>query len=666
VVDASDVSVPTRNKHAGAAELISLAAPIDFPTGATPSAAAFNRAEGDQLGLQNLHQVLSNSLAVDDFDHDGDPDVAESNVIAGSVSVFLGDGERGFAPEAPFAVGALPSFVTAAQLDLDRHADLAVANVGSNDVAIFRGDGKGGFALAQRIPVPDPRNVAAGDFNGDDVPDLAIASAGPVCPRPAPPCAASVSPVGGVVILTGSTDVSGHVTFVPAQLLTLVQSRTGIPVGANTVAVGDFDRSGFDDIAIGAGASARAETPDDALTYLNRNRHEGDPFDASPSQALLVGATPEDIIVGDWNDDDWPDLAVLDGMSGDVTTLLGDNGTFTLSATNNTVGAHPRSVDVGDFNGDAIADLVTANWDSSTVSVLEGNGRGGKGNGTFQPAVDFFSGGATSAVGVGHFDGDRRVDVVAARLRNDHLALLVNDSPRHDGVTVTRDIPYLPSADDAFAAYHTLDVYEPAAGTTSFAGRGEPYPVLLYAHGGAGVTGDKTCISYLMRSLAREGIIAVSTDYRLVGPSSPDEAADLANAFRWTRAHIGASPFGGDPSAIVVAGTSAGAANMLALVSSATYAAEQQHIRGAVIGNFVGTADRPAVPTLLLTGSDGLEAATSVEAAMLAAEWKAAGTDATHVAVEDRDHLTQPAYLAVPGDHGRTALLSFLRARFAG
>lgn len=665
-VGASEVTLPTRNQQARAAEGISLAAPIDFATGATPSAAAFNRATGDQLALQNLHQVLSNSIAVGDFDHDGDPDVAESNVIAGSMSVFLGDGNRGFAPATPFPVGGLPTFVTTAYLDLDRHSDLAVANVGSNDVAIFRGDGKGSFALAQRVPVPKPLSVAVGDFNGDDVPDLAIAAAGPICPRLAPVCSASVSPVGGVVIMTGAADVAGGVTFVPAQLLTLVQSRTGFPVRPNTVAVGDFDRSGFDDLAIGAGASPRAETPDDVLIHLSRNQRDGDPFYPSSSQVILVGATPEDIVVGDWNGDDRPDLAVLASMSGDVTTLLGDDkGRFTVRATNNTVGSHPRSVDAGDFDGDAIDDLVTANWDSSTVSVLRGNGKGGKGDGTFQAAVDFFSGGGTSAVGVGHFDGDRRLDVVAALLRNDHLALLVNDSPGHDGLTITRDIPYMPSADDPFAAYHTLDVYEPPAGTTSFAGRGKPYPVLLYAHGGAGITGDKTCLSYVMRSLAREGIIAVSTDYRLTGPKNAEETADLAKAFGWTRAHIGASQFGGDPDAIVVAGTSAGAANLQKLVSSAAYAAEQAHIRGAVLGNLPLDADRPAVPTLLLMGSDGLEAATSVQAAGLAEAWKAAGTETTLVSVADRDHLTQPAYLAVPGDPGRTALLSFLRARFA-
>lgn len=46
--------------------------------------------------------------------------------------------------------------------------------------------------------------------------------------------------------------------------------------------------------------------------------------------------------------------------------------------------------------------------------------------------------------------------------------------------------------------------------------------MVFFAHGGGGVGGDKTMVSYLMRSLGREGIVGVSTDYRLGGPPAPE------------------------------------------------------------------------------------------------------------------------------------------------
>src|SRR5688500_19957178 len=54
-------------RESGSSEHISFKAPIDFATGAPPSAVAFNAAAGDQLGQQLTHATLSDSVAVGDF-----------------------------------------------------------------------------------------------------------------------------------------------------------------------------------------------------------------------------------------------------------------------------------------------------------------------------------------------------------------------------------------------------------------------------------------------------------------------------------------------------------------------------------------------------------------------------------------------------------------------
>lgn len=651
--------VPVRAAASAGAPDISFREPRDFGTGAAPSSAAFNAASGDQGGFLLTRVQLSDHVAVGDFDHDGRLDVAQTNVIAGSVSVFLGDGAGGFSAPAVYVVGVNPVFVLAQDLDVDGDLDLAVANVGSDDVAILRGGGDGRFGAATFVPAPQPRNIAVGNFDGDSLPDLAIASAGPA--------AGTSAPAGGVVILRGDRTPIG---LRPAQFLT--HTSNGQPIGANHVAVGDFDGRGFDDLAVGVGASRSAHdrkagstelTGDDVLVYLSSGT-PGTLFPSAPNHGpVRVGAGPDSIAVGHFDADTDVDLAVMDSASGDITTLVGDGeGRFSVRDVNLTVGGVPRSVAAGDFDGDGVTDLVTANFHGSTISALEGNG-----DGTFQPAVEFWSGDATTSAAVGHFDDDRRLDVVVGRLRHDELGLLLNDSPqRGDGVEIRRDLPYgspTHPMDDPFAAHHALDAYVPPPGTASLAGAGRAYPVVLFAHGGSGITGDKTMVGYLMRSLAREGIVAVSTDYRL-GPGLRDEQAqDIAQAFRFTRDNIGAVVRCADPGNLFVAGHSAGAVPIGQLGTEARWAAEQRAIRGMVLVGYLGpVAPSPSQsPALLVSSTEGLEIATTPASAAFAAASSGLGASASHLVVPGRDHFTHLAALARTDDPGRAAILDFVR-----
>jgi acetyl esterase/lipase len=368
------------------------------------------------------------------------------------------------------------------------------------------------------------------------------------------------------------------------------------------------------------------------------------------------------------NADTHPDLAVVDSASGDVTTLLGDGrGHFVVKATNVTVNSIPRSVAVADFDADGIKDLATASFSASTVSVLRGNDDGsGKGDGTFQPAVDFWSGDAPSGLAVGNFDGDARPDIVVASVRNDTLSLLRNDSPHPgDGVVIERDIYYRSPAErasDLFAVHHMLDVYTPPKGTASFAGKGKPYPVVVMAHGGAGVTGGKTMLSYLARSLALEGIVAVSTNYQL---GSGDAVEDVAQAFRWTRDNVGSTASGGDRDNMFVVGMSAGGAAIVGLATGEKYGAEQKDIRGLVLAGGSNQAQPgPAVklpPSLLTNGDEGLERGLAHLSASFSAEAKRRGAESTHVVVNGRDHLTIVSDMALADDPARVALRAFVR-----
>jgi para-nitrobenzyl esterase len=107
-------------------------------------------------------------------------------------------------------------------------------------------------------------------------------------------------------------------------------------------------------------------------------------------------------------------------------------------------------------------------------------------------------------------------------------------------------------------------------------------PVMLWIHGGALVGGSSSEPMYDGVKLAQQGIVVVSINYRLgllgflAHPALSAESEqrlsgnygllDQIEALRWVRDNIAA--FGGDPAKVTIAGESAGALSVIALMAS--------------------------------------------------------------------------------------------------
>src|SRR5204863_103270 len=96
---------------------------------------------------------------------------------------------------------------------------------------------------------------------------------------------------------------------------------------------------------------------------------------AAPAN-FAAGTNPFSVAVGDFNRDGKQDLAVANAASANMSILLGDGAGNFGTATNFGTGSTPRSVAVGDFNGDGKQDLVTGNAGSNNMSILLGDGAG--------------------------------------------------------------------------------------------------------------------------------------------------------------------------------------------------------------------------------------------------------------------------------------------------
>jgi hypothetical protein len=165
-------SRPRRRPLAGA--LGAIAASAALLTAAPPAGAVtFAQLDGSPFPLTGR----PSSVAVGDFNADGDPDLATANFPGGDISVLLGGAGGSFGAATNFAAGVGPSSLAVGDFNADGDPDLAVANLDSNNVSVLLGGAGGSFGAATNFAAGDgPASVTVGDFNADSHPDLATAN----------------------------------------------------------------------------------------------------------------------------------------------------------------------------------------------------------------------------------------------------------------------------------------------------------------------------------------------------------------------------------------------------------------------------------------------------------------------------------------------------------
>jgi FG-GAP-like repeat len=345
--------------------------------------------------LRADYTLFGNNYAFGDFNGDGSLDLAGAGGPAAKVRLNNGAGAFGEVVEYPVG-GGNSQALAAGDFNGDGRVDLVLTiNNPEIGVSFLRGNGDGTFAAPVTFPNTsgfDSPAVAAVDLNNDGKLDVVIAH----------DIACYVAPCVTTDLISVMIG-NGDGTFQPSR---------EIPVGRgmSEIAVGDYNRDGFKDLAIGGtqGQVYRLDGVGDG-TFVQR-----------PTLIALVDPSfipVTDIDVADFNGDSIQDLVAAIPHNGSRTAILIGNGDGTfrtpLVLTSPFLNA-PQQQAVADYNGDGFQDLALSLGDGSFGLMQIRNGNG---DGTFQAAVHYLVPPDKSSLGgifiaSANLNGDAKPDVV--------------------------------------------------------------------------------------------------------------------------------------------------------------------------------------------------------------------------------------------------------------
>ncbi len=377
------------------------------------------------------------SAIVKDINGDSKPDLLVANNSGNSVYLYQNTALAGSIAtstlsSAGYANVSHPLGMAVDDIDGDGLPDLAVVVNQNNTVALFRNTSTPTAAALNAFASSRPEytvgtspyGVAIGDIDLDGKPDLVVANNG----------SATVS-----VLRNTSTKGVPFNSFSLAAKVDLVLSAAG----STGVLLSDIDKDGKPDIIV---------TNSNSFTIFRNASTRGSittsSFLAKQDVSLSGGMTINNLVAGDLDGDDLPDIAL--STTGNVVSVFRNKGIsggllqldtrLDLNSPTNPV------VGLGDVNGDGKEDLVITDRGNSKVIVLKNTAVSGSLTASsFTAAVTLSTGPGPSAIVIGDLDGDARQDILTVNNTNvstNTVSVLRNlISPDNTAPTITPTAP---------------------------------------------------------------------------------------------------------------------------------------------------------------------------------------------------------------------------------
>lgn len=379
----------------------------------------------------------SRALIVQDLDGDGKGDAAtldgQNNVVVlRNLSV---PGSLSFASRKFFGVGRGSGGLALADFDLNGKPDLIVTNSDpfANSASFLRniGESAGDIRFFSRIILPlqngewNPWAIAVADIDDDDLLDLITAN----------------NSGNNFSVLRNVGVVNGLQAF--SQSIAIAGLADSSPYA---IVSGDFDNDGRLDVAIANSGLGSVSI------FRNISSGSGVVSFSPPLQAT-VGNQPQNLEVGDFNNDGKVDLVSVNNGSSSVSILRN------ISPSPGLIDFAPRSdlaLQFGagpavsaDLDADGRQDLAVAE-SSGTLSIFL-NSTNSTDTIQFQARVGIMSSSSLSSIAVTDFDGDLKKDIAVASVLQGNEQVLV--SVRRNTTIGSGQVSFAPPLNIQFPYY---------------------------------------------------------------------------------------------------------------------------------------------------------------------------------------------------------------------
>jgi len=424
------------------------------------------------------------AVAANDFNADGQIDLAVANQISNTVSILLGQDGNAFQEPVDYVTGSSPSAVIAADFNGDTFLDIVTANTTSGDVSVLLGMPNGEFqAATQYLIEAGLSSLAQGDLNEDGLLDLVLTN----------------PDVNSVALLMGKGDGTFHEvvhhdaggtpsavalgkfnsdTYLDMAITNPDTGSVSIYLGNGDGSFSDSDGDGILDAADQCPEDPFKETPGTCGCGIDDTDADEDgtfdcldlcPYDPDKTDPGTCGCGITDT---DADNDGSPDCTTtcdetIDSDSDNISdcedlcpydAAKTEPGTCGCGESDNDLdadgvpdcndrcpddlnkifpgttgcgfiepgfidyeaGSTPSSIVTADFDNDGVLDLAITNKDTDKISILMGNG-----DGSFDEISKTYDvADMPSAIAVDNFDSDEYLDIVVVNSGSNLVSVL--------------------------------------------------------------------------------------------------------------------------------------------------------------------------------------------------------------------------------------------------
>jgi FG-GAP-like repeat/IPT/TIG domain len=325
--------------------------------------------------------LMPSDIATGDFNNDGKPDLAVTNKMSNTISLFkntsVANGTVLLEPKIDFTTGVEPSGVSIADINGDGKLDMVVTNRNSNTFSVFKNNSNGvNISFANKVDfttMGQPSKITTADFDFDGLCDIAIIT-------------------GNIVSLFKNTGNINSINFSTSD--TLVSN--GIPVDLIS---GNFQNYGGPSIAV---VNSNSNT---ISVFRNNSTINNILFDNRID--LATGLNPTSIAKAD--------LQGAYSLTSLVVTNAGDNSCSVFKKNDNgyslkvdySVGNNPFALATGDLSGNGLIDILAISQLDSKISILQNDSANG-----FFATVDYNTGNSPSSIEIIDLNADSKPEIV--------------------------------------------------------------------------------------------------------------------------------------------------------------------------------------------------------------------------------------------------------------